>query len=154
MAKIIKPIEFDYSLMLKKDVNFTVYGDPMGKERPRMARRGNYVTTYTPKKTKEYEKIVKNSYIKSIGKVKLDNAIEVNITGVFRVPKSTSKKMKKEMLEGNIKHTKKPDCDNMGKIILDGLNKVAYDDDSQICKLNIEKMYGEKPMVKVNLKEI
>ena len=31
MAKIIKPIEFDYSLMLKKDVNFTVNkGDRIG----------------------------------------------------------------------------------------------------------------------------
>lgn len=154
MPKPICPIEFDYSLMLKKDVNFVVNGDPMGKERPRMARRGNYVTTYTPKKTKKYENLVKNSYIKSIGNIKLDNAIEVNITGVFRVPKATSKKKKKEMLEGKIKHTKKPDCDNMGKIILDGLNKVAYNDDSQICKLNIEKIYGENPMVKVNLKEI
>jgi hypothetical protein len=34
---------------------FTVYGEPVGKGRPRFAKRGNFVSTYTPQKTKTYE---------------------------------------------------------------------------------------------------
>jgi Holliday junction resolvase RusA-like endonuclease len=34
---------------------FMVYGEPVGKGRPRFAKRGNFVSTYTPLKTKTYE---------------------------------------------------------------------------------------------------
>ncbi len=37
---------------------------------------------------------------------------------------------------------KKPDCDNIAKIILDALNGLAYDDDAQVVKLYVEKRYG------------
>lgn len=37
---------------------------------------------------------------------------------------------------------KKPDVDNLAKIVLDSLNKIAYDDDAQVCRLLVEKRYG------------
>ncbi|WP_460268332.1 RusA family crossover junction endodeoxyribonuclease [Clostridium sp. CTA-17] len=42
------------------------------------------------------------------------------------------------------KPTKKPDVDNIAKIILDSLNGVAYKDDSQIVDLRIIKSYTEE----------
>lgn len=39
------------------------------------------------------------------------------------------------MLKGRLSPTKKPDADNIIKIILDALNCVAYRDDAQICKV-------------------
>ena len=36
-------------------LTYIVYGEPVGKGRPRFARRGNFVSTYTPEKTKTYE---------------------------------------------------------------------------------------------------
>lgn len=154
MEEIIRPISFNYSLMEKKNIEFSVPGKPRGKERPRTVRFGNRITTYTPKNTVEYENLIRDQYTKYIGNTKLEDAIEANITGIFPVPKSTSKKIKEEMLNGNIRYTKKIDCDNLAKVILDALNKTAYDDDSQVCKLIVMKEYGEEPMVKVNLKEI
>ncbi|WP_332834903.1 RusA family crossover junction endodeoxyribonuclease [Clostridium perfringens] len=41
------------------------------------------------------------------------------------------------------KPTKKPDVDNIAKIILDSLNGVAYKDDSQIVDIRIIKKYTE-----------
>ncbi|MFR1179460.1 MAG: RusA family crossover junction endodeoxyribonuclease, partial [Bacilli bacterium] len=38
------------------------------------------------------------------------------------------------------------------KIILDGLNGVAYWDDSQVCRVYFEKMYAEKPETRVLIK--
>ena len=50
--------------------------------------------------------------------------------------------------------TKKPDSDNIIKIVLDGLNKVAYHDDAQICKLSFEKRYSKIPRVEVKIKKL
>lgn len=50
--------------------------------------------------------------------------------------------------------TKKPDSDNIIKIVLDGLNKVAYHDDAQICKLSFEKKYSEIPRVEVKINSL
>ena len=49
---------------------------------------------------------------------------------------------------------KKPDVDNLAKIVLDSLNKIAYDDDAQVCRLLVEKRYGETPQVLVRLSEL
>lgn len=158
MNEAISPIEFDEYLIgksidFKTEVNFCLSGKPMGKERPRNRRIRNITITYTPKKTVEYENAIRESYRNSVGDVKLNNAIEAKILGVFAVPKSTSKKEKERLLSEE-NYTKKPDGDNIGKIILDALNDIAYDDDSQVSDTNIKKIYGENSMVRVNLKEI
>lgn len=51
------------------------------------------------------------------------------------------------MLQGKILPTKKPDCDNIAKIICDALNGVAYDDDKQIVALKVTKIYSDEPRV-------
>ena len=53
------------------------------------------------------------------------------------------------MLQGKILPTKKPDCDNIAKIICDALNGVAYDDDKQIVALKVTKIYSAEPRVLV-----
>ena len=58
--------------------------------------------------------------------------LDVRIIAYYEIPKSTSKKKRKEMLEHRIRPTKKPDWDNIGKIICDSLNLVAYHDDSAV----------------------
>ena len=39
-------------------------------------------------------------------------------------------------------HTQKPDCDNIAKAICDGLNRIAWADDRQICAVKISKAWG------------
>ena len=46
------------------------------------------------------------------------------IIAYYEIPKSTSKKKRREMLEHRIRPTKKPDWDNIGKIVCDSLNLV------------------------------
>ena len=36
----------------------------------------------------------------------------------------------------------KPDADNVGKIVLDALNKIAYIDDSQVAQVEVSKVWG------------
>ena len=136
------------------EIEFEILGEPKGKGRPRFARVGNGVRTYTPKETENYEAYIKVSYINSVGRKKLEGQIQAEITGIFPIPKSESKKRKAAMLAGEILHTKKIDCDNLAKTVLDALNGIAYDDDKQVCRLYVEKKYGENPCVKVRLKEV
>ena len=57
------------------------------------------------------------------------------------------------MLLGNISPTKKPDIDNIVKIVLDALNKYVFEDDNQITKLDVEKVYAEEEKVYVAIEE-
>ena len=36
---------------------------------------------------------------------------------------------------------KKPDADNVAKIVLDSLNKIAYEDDKQVVELTVIKRW-------------
>ena len=46
------------------------------------------------------------------------------------------------MLENIVSPTKKPDIDNIVKVVLDAMNKFAFKDDTQIVKLEVEKLYS------------
>lgn len=151
--KITKPI---YFVPKNGELNFEVIGKPFGKQRPRVTTRGRFARAYTPKKTADYEKLVRESFYNSLDNkyYKLDGPIEAFIDGVFEVPKSTSNKKREEILSNTTYYTKKPDSDNIAKSILDALNELAYDDDSQVSILHTTKVYGETAKVKVRLKQI
>lgn len=127
----------------------------MGKQRPRMCRINGRNVVYTPQQTVKYEKLVKASYVAESKIFFNENVpLEISIMALFPVPKSKSNGQKHLMLSGAIFPTRKPDSDNIIKIILDALNGVAYHDDSQVCKIFFEKRYAEVPEVKVIIKEI
>ena len=129
---------------------FEVIGDIKGKARPRV---NTYTgTAYTPTGTKDYENLIKQYFkVKYPRYEALDGRVAIKIIAYFEVTKNTTKKDKKLIEEGLLSPTKKPDIDNIVKIILDALNKMAFKDDNQITKLEVEKLYGseEKIVVKV-----
>lgn len=137
-----------------KKVRFVVPGIPKGKQRPRVAVQGNFAHAYTPKETVNYENYVRLMFQTCKGKEFLEGAIGAHIVAVFPIPQSTSKKKAVLMRDGQIRHTKKIDCDNLAKIILDSLNGIAYKDDSQVSDLFVCKLYGDEPRVEVTLYEI
>ena len=120
---------------------FEVPGKIVGKGRPRLNAYTGII--YTPTKTKDYETLIEEYFLLKYPKFKqLDGRIKVNIIAYFSIPKSTKKSQINEMLENNISPTKKPDIDNIVKVILDSMNKFAFKDDTQITKLEVEKKYG------------
>lgn len=148
-----EPIKYNPNL-IEHSINFVVEGDPIGKGRPRVTRQGNFTHTYTPAKTKNYEKLIQNTFLsKYTFNDILHGAIEANIIAYFPIPQSLSKKKQNELLYNYEKHTKKPDIDNVVKTIFDGLNNLAFEDDSNIIKLTAEKLYSNNPRVEIHLKE-
>jgi len=131
---------------------FEVPGTIKGKGRPRLNSCTGIV--YTPTKTKDYEYLVEQYFLLKYPKFKpLEGRVSVNITATFDIPKSTKKQDINKMLENTISPTKKPDIDNIIKIILDAMNKFAFKDDTQITKLNVEKIYGTEEKVFVSIEE-
>lgn len=135
-------------------INFTVMGEPKGKGRPRFCRNTGHAIT--PKDTVNYETLVKMEYTQACGEQIFpdDAMLDMRIKAYYSIPKSASKKKKAAMLAGEIRPTKKPDMDNVIKIIADSLNKIAYRDDTQIVDCQVRKFYSEKPRVEVMIQTI
>lgn len=131
---------------------FEVIGDIKGKARPRI---NTYTCqAYTPTNTKDYECLIKQYFkIKYPKFVPLEGRVSVDIKAYFKIPKNTSKKNTELMIAGEISPTKKPDIDNVTKIVLDALNKMAFNDDNQITKVSVEKFYAEEEKIIVKIEE-
>ena len=131
-------------------IKLIIPGEPMGKQRPKVYN-GHGVT---PIKTVNYETLVKQLYIQQHFKQQLEGQIKMTVRAYFSIPKSASKKKAFDMWDGKIRPTKKPDWDNVGKIISDALNGLAYHDDSQVVSATVEKWYSTEPRVEVELEEV
>jgi Holliday junction resolvase RusA-like endonuclease len=133
-------------------ISFSVPGEPKGKGRPKFVKSTGIA--FTPKETANYENWVKTCFLNMHQqKIQGDVPLRANITAYFQIPKSASKKERQRMEIGTVLPMKKPDADNIVKIILDSLNGIAYDDDKQVCEVCFRKYYGE-PRVDVQIKEI
>ena len=126
---------------------FKIEGQPQGKGRPKFTRDGH---CFTPKATREYENLIAEEYKAAKGET-LDGYIRVNIKAYYKIPKSTTKINRGKIEAGIIKPAVKPDIDNVVKAILDGLNGVAYHDDSQVVYVDAEKFYADEPCVIVEV---
>ena len=127
-------------------IEFRVYSDPVAKGRPRFARRGGFIATYTPKKTKDAENNFLAQAVQFRPEKPLEGALEVNMAFSRLKPKSKPKKI--------VHCITKPDLDNFQKMVLDSLNGVFWHDDAQIIRITAEKKYGESAYTDVKIKGV
>ena len=126
---------------------FVILGAPEGKARPRFTRTGH---AFTPQRTRDYEECVRTAWAQS-GCAMLDGPIAVRIYAYHTCNKSDSRPTVLRKLTGKLLPTKKPDWDNIGKIICDALNGIAYADDAQVTDGRVVKRYSAEPRVVVEL---
>lgn len=138
---------------MKRIIEFEIPGEPCGKGRPKFTTIGGHARAITPQKTVNYENLVKMCFMEKNEKI-LEGMLSAEIICHYSIPQSTSNKKRISMLNGEIRPTKKPDLDNIAKIVLDSLNKIAYNDDSQIVEIYISKYYSSVPFVEVKLSEV
>lgn len=136
------------------EVKFTILGEPKGKGRPRFVRATG--RAITPTDTVNYETLVRMEYMAQCSNQRFsdDAMLDMRIKAYYSIPQSKSKKVKAQMSANEIRPKKKPDMDNVVKIIADALNQVAYKDDTQIVDCQCRKFYSEQPRVEVTIKEI
>jgi Holliday junction resolvase RusA-like endonuclease len=135
-------------------VMYKLEGTPIGKQRPKFARRGNFVSTYTPTKTRDYEDQIREAAVRAMGASEpLETPVAAYFYITMPIPASYSKKRREACLSNAERPMKKPDTDNIVKAFLDAMNEVIYKDDSQVCSLHATKVYGSVGMVEVLIKE-
>ena len=136
-------------------IYFKLNGEPVGKGRPKITTRGKFAHAYTPKKTKEFEEAIKFEFMSTncerMPVYPKNVPIKIEMEFGFEVPKSYSKKKRELCLSGHIQHTKRPDADNVAKAVCDALNGLAFEDDSQIVCMQLEKLYAEESYVEVRI---
>lgn len=132
-------------------------GQPQGKARARTfynPRLGKHQSV-TPGKTVLYENLIKTCYLRAHeGECYEDEPLEVIIRAFYEIPKSTSKKDRVRIQNYELYPTKKPDADNIAKVVCDALNGMAYKDDKQIVNMTVRKRYaedGDEPHVSVSI---
>lgn len=115
-------------------INFTVPGQAVPKERPRLGRGHHF---YTPQKTKDYEAHV--------------GACAMKWASFRAQPWPTDRFY---ILTVNVYHGDDDprDLDNIVKSICDGLNKVLWDDDRQVKEMHVMDMgVGANPRVDIRI---
>ena len=127
-------------------MRITIYGEPVAKGRPKIAVRGRFPVVYTPKKTRDAE----DSFLAQAIKQKPDKPLEGPLSVVIEFYKIKPKSYPKSVKFW----TKKPDLDNMIKLVLDALNKVFFIDDAQIVHLISRKEYDDVPRTEVYISKL
>ncbi len=138
---------------MRMQISFTIPGEPCAKGRPRFTHQGH---AYTPEKTTNFETLVKYEYINQCDRYRFadDAQLALDVVAYRSIPKSTSKKKRALMEAGAILPITKPDWDNIGKIVSDSLNNIAYRDDSQIVDSRVRKIYSNEPRTEIRIWEI
>lgn len=126
-------------------------GVPSGKGRPRFARAGAFVRTYTDAKTRTYEGELRAAAADVMrGRAPIEGPIVVMMEAYLPIPASWSQKKRAQALAGALRPTSKPDVDNLAKI-LDAFNQVVFVDDKQIVDGRIVKAYSDRPRLVVTV---
>ena len=123
----------------------------MGKERVRITRAGH---AYTPERTVNFEARLAYAAQQAMGQRALfDGPLMVAVEAFMPVAKSKPNRYRTAALAGQIRPTKKPDWDNVGKM-LDALNLIVWTDDAQIVDGRVIKWYSDRPRLVVSVRPI
>lgn len=118
-------------------ITFEIPGKPFAKQRPRFSTKNG--RAFTPKATISFEQTVGTIAARHFPEP-LSGPVRIQIFATFAPAKSWSNKKTQEHL-GRY-HTQRPDLDNVEKAILDGLNRIAFADDSQVAWVEKRKVWG------------
>ena len=114
---------------------------PVGKQRHRQTRQG---VTYTPKKTKDYERLLGLEAVRAFRGVPLPlcGPVEVEVCAVSPRPKRLRRKKDEDM---RLRDTRKPDGDNILKSVCDSLVLAGVlTDDACVWRMGVEKWVADK----------
>tara|TARA_R110001599_G_scaffold339851_1_gene559735 strand:- start:27565 stop:28038 length:474 start_codon:yes stop_codon:yes gene_type:complete len=133
-------------------IHFFIPGEPVAKGRSRSTKSGRH---YTPKKTADYESLVAAiAREQMIMREPTSKPVKLDLVLFFEIPKTWPKWKQEAAYQNHIAHTSKPDADNVIKAIKDGLNKIVWIDDAQVCELHVMKLYSSTPGVLIDVTEL
>jgi Holliday junction resolvase RusA-like endonuclease len=136
-------------------IEFTIPGEPCAKGRPRMGRsKSGFAVAYTPEKTRTREGVIASIAMDAMkGREPFTGPVSVSILAYLGIPKSWPKKRIADPDTWG-RPTKKPDADNLLKLVTDALNGIGYKDDSQIVTVLCAKFWASNPRTDIWIEEV
>ena len=127
-----------------KTYTFFIPVKPVGKARPRFVVRHGKGHAYSVSETDEGKIII---YLNQqwVGRPLITEAVKITAIYVFARPKGhygTGRNSSKLKASSPVMYTKKPDIDNIDKILLDSLNGIILKDDAQVIAMDSTKRYA------------
>lgn len=130
-------------------ISLEISGVPVPQHRPRCTKNGHVY---------DDQKLIKEQYRWQLkGQYRnepLTSPISLDITFHMPIPKGTSSIRKKEMINGMYYHIKRPDIDNLKKLVFDTMNGIIFKDDSQVAEVRARKIYSERPATIINVRSL
>lgn len=130
-------------------VVISMLGEPCGKQRVKFSRK--FGRAYTPIQTVNTESALRILAQEAMaGSRPLEGPIKLEMTAYFSIPASWSAKKKLLAKNGGILPTKRPDADNILKLV-DSFNNIVWRDDAQITYAIITKTYSDIPSLQIRI---
>ena len=142
---------------MMRSVDFTIPGPPVAQGRPRFSTHGGFARAYDPKKSRDGKSVVRlcaRDAIQEEGGGAMVGPLTMMVQFGIALPKSSYRKRKPV---GKAWRTKKPDLDNLVKLVKDACSGVIFIDDNQIARIVAEKItcgQNEVPFTKVRFEEL
>lgn len=144
---------------MTRRVTLTIPGEPIGWGRPTPVARLNaagepFVMMVTQEQTRAAKAAVRAAFKRKYpGHKPWTGPVMLRFTAVFETPKSFNKALREAADRGVLYATKKPDKDNIEKLIKDALNGVVYVDDQQVMGGGL-KRYGSPARVEISFERL
>ena len=127
-------------------IEFTVLGEPHAQMRHKTFKKGTFTGAYDPSKD------IKKNFLLTVQhnapKEPITDPIMITVVFYFGRPKNHYRTGRNAcMLRDDAPewHTSRKDVDNLQKLIFDALNGIFWKDDAQICWVEAQKKYSERP---------
>jgi len=139
------------------DYQIVILGSPKAQGRPRARNAGKFVQIYDDPNSAKAKRNLMAVVQEQAPEKLLDCPLRVDLYFYMPRPKGhygTGKNAGKLKDSSPINHTKKPDIDNLRKLVMDALTNVFWRDDSLVCEGTTRKVYSNKPRTEIGIKKI
>jgi len=132
-------------------LELTIEGEPIAQARGKLATVNGHAMQFKPKKSRNYESIVRERAINVWNGRPLISGVPIELHARFykSIPKSWSKRDQQAARDGNLRPLGTPDVSNYIKAVEDGLAGAVFFNDSLIVRIVAEKAYSERPRVEI-----
>jgi len=113
------------------------------------------VTVYSDPEMEKAEREIARLYkIAAGGRRTISGPVQIKIVAVFAMPPSWPRRTHNINGPETVWHRGSPDIDNIGKLVCDALNKIAWVDDGQIAVMTMGKRYGDPERTEVTIEAL
>lgn len=138
-----------------RPVTIVLMGEPVPWARTRINSSGAQFTPTKQRNTAAAFKIAAAQAMLETNRfARFDEPVRLDLHAEFSIPASWSAKKRAAAIIGAIRPGKRPDIDNLYKLVADACNQLVYRDDALVVETYQRKVYGVEPKLVVTVRPI